>query len=135
MLKIRGVRGAISAEADTCEAIWAAVDTLMRAIIAANALEEDDIASILFSTTPDLTACYPATAVRHMGWTQVAMLGFQEMGVPDAVPYCIRVLIHWNTETAMSSIKHIYLGKAVVLRPDWKIEPAESLDGNATPEK
>lgn len=128
MLKIRGVRGAISAEANTCDAILAAVDTLMRAIIAANALEEDDIASILFSTTPDLTACYPAKAVRDMGWTRVAMLGFQEMGVPDAVPYCIRVLIHWNTETAMESIKHIYLGKAIVLRPDWKSELSESLD-------
>ena len=135
MLKIRGVRGAISAEANTCEAIWAAVDTLMRAIIAANALEEDDIASILFSTTPDLTACYPATAVRHMGWTNVAMLGFQEMGVPDAVPYCIRVLIHWNTDVAMQSIKHIYLGRAEVLRPDWKNNPAEQLDVNPQTEK
>jgi chorismate mutase len=120
MLKIRGVRGAISAEANTCEAIWGAVDTLMRAIIAANALEEDDIASILFSTTPDLTACYPATAVRHMGWNRVAMLGFQEMDVPESVPYCIRVLIHWNTDKPMESVQHIYLGKAEVLRPDWK---------------
>jgi chorismate mutase len=135
MLKIRGVRGAISAEANTCEAILAAVDTLMRAIIAANALEEDDIASILFSTTPDLTACYPAKAVRDMGWTNVAMLGFQEMGVPDAVPYCIRVLIHWNTETSMQTIKHIYLGRAEVLRPDWKNEPAESLDSTSQTEK
>ena len=135
MLKIRGVRGAISAEANTCEAILSAVDTLMRAIIAANALEEDDIASILFSTTPDLTACYPAKAVRDMGWTRVAMLGFQEMGVPDDVPYCIRVLIHWNTDVAMESIKHIYLGKAVVLRPDWKNEPTESLDTNPQTEK
>jgi len=135
MLKIRGVRGAISAEANTCDAILAAVDTLMRAIIAANALEEDDIASILFSTTPDLTACYPAKAVRDMGWTRVAMLGFQEMGIPDAVPYCIRVLIHWNTETAMESIKHIYLGKAIVLRPDWKSEPSESLDVKSQIEK
>jgi len=131
MLKIRGVRGAISAEADTCDAIWAAVDTLMRAIIAANGLEEDDIASILFSTTPDLSACYPATAVRHMGWTKVAMLGFQEMGVPDAVPYCIRVLIHWNTDLPMESIKHIYLGKAEVLRPDWKQASTQGV----TPEK
>lgn len=130
MLKIRGVRGAISAEANTCEAILSAVDTLMRAIIAANALEEDDIASILFSTTPDLTACYPAKAVRDLGWTNVAMLGFQEMGIPDAVPYCIRVLIHWNTDVPMKSIKHIYLGRAEVLRPDWKKEPAEPLNAN-----
>lgn len=120
MMKIRGVRGAISAEANTCEAIWGAVDTLMRAIIAANGLEEDDIASILFSTTPDLTACYPAKAVRDLGWTRVAMLGFQEMDVPDSVPYCIRVLIHWNSDVPMEQLKHIYLGKAEVLRPDWK---------------
>ena len=69
-------------------------------LIEANGIDEDDVASVIFTTTPDLTAAYPAKAARDMGWTQVALMGCQEMDVPGGLPRCIRVLIHWNTPKA-----------------------------------
>ncbi len=118
MMKVRGIRGAISITIDTEEAILEATRTLLEAIVSANSVEEDDVASILFTTTQDLTACFPAKAARDMGWQQAALLGFQEMNVPNGLPRCVRVLIHWNTTKPYSEIQHVYLREAESLRPD-----------------
>jgi chorismate mutase len=115
---VRGVRGATTTDEDSAAAILAATTELLQALIQANQLQEDAVASILFSTTPDLTACYPAKAAREMGWSQVALMGFQEMAVPNGLPRCIRVLIHWNTNKSLDEIKHVFLRGADVLRPD-----------------
>ena len=117
-MQFRGVRGATSVEVDTAEAIWAATSELLKILIETNGIDEDDVASVIFTTTPDLTAAYPAKAARDMGWTQVALIGCQEMNVPGAVKQCIRVLIHWNTPKRNAELKHVYLGAAVALRPD-----------------
>lgn len=116
---IRGVRGAITVEADTEEAIIQATMEILQAMIEANGLHEEDVASIFFTTTPDLTAAYPARGARRLGWTRTALMGGVEMDVRGGLPRCIRVLIHWNTDKSLSDIKHIYLRDAVKLRPDW----------------
>lgn len=117
-MQFRGVRGATTAEADTPEAIWAATRELMELIIEANAIDEDDVASVIFTATPDLTAAFPAKAARDMGWTEVALIGSVEMDVPNSPRRCIRVLIHWNTTKRNAELRHIFLREAVVLRPD-----------------
>jgi chorismate mutase len=117
-MQFRGVRGATSVDEDSAEAIWAATAELLKILIETNGIDEDDVASVIFTTTPDLTAAYPAKAARDMGWTQVALIGCQEMNVPGGVKQCIRVLIHWNTPKRNAELKHIYLGEAVALRPD-----------------
>jgi chorismate mutase len=91
---------------------------MLEALIEVNDIKEDDVASILFTTTPDLTACYPAKAAREMGWHQVALMGFQEIDVPDGLKCCIRVLIHWNTTKRIDEIEHLFMREAGVLRPD-----------------
>lgn len=116
---IRGVRGAITCDADTEEAIIEATVEILSAMISANDLKEDDVASIFFTTTADLTAAYPARGARRLGWTQTALMGGVEMDVKGSIPRCIRILIHWNTDKPLSDIKHIYLRDAVKLRPDW----------------
>lgn len=116
---IRGIRGAITVEADTEEAIIEATMEILSAMIHANDLHEDDVASIFFTTTPDLTATYPARGARRLGWTKTALMGGVEMDVRGSIPRCIRILIHWNTDKPLSEIKHIYLRDAVKLRPDW----------------
>ena len=126
-MQFRGVRGATSVEEDSAEAIWAATSELLKILIETNGIDEDDVASVIFTTTPDLTAAYPAKAARDMGWTQVALIGCQEMNVPGAVKQCIRVLIHWNTPKRNAELKHVYLGAAVALRPDLA---AERSNGN-----
>jgi chorismate mutase len=117
-MKVRGVRGAITVETDTAEAIWSATGELLNALVTANDIQEDDVASIIFSTTPDLTACYPAREARRMGWHQTALMGFQEMDVPDGLKMCVRILIHWNTTKAQDEIVHCFMKGAAKLRPD-----------------
>jgi chorismate mutase len=117
-MPVRGIRGAITVDTDTADEIVAATRELLLAIVAANDLEPAEIASALFTTTPDLSATYPARAARELGWTDVPLLGATEMGVPDGLARCIRVLVHVNTRTPAARIKHIYLRGARVLRPE-----------------
>ncbi len=124
----RGVRGAVLAESDTPEAILAATRELLETLIGANGIKEEDVASIIFTTSPDLTAAYPATAARQLGWYDVALLSAQEMAPPDSPPHCIRVLIHWNTRLSQKEIRHIYMNGAESLRPDRALHSAASTD-------
>ncbi len=125
-MHFRGVRGATCAAEDSAEAIWEATRELMELLIEANGIEEDDVASVIFTTTPDLTAAYPAKAARDLGWTQVALIGTQEMNVPGGIPRCVRVLIHWNTPKSNAELRHLYLKEAAALRPDLAAAPKNS---------
>lgn len=117
-MPVRGIRGAITVQRDTREEILAATRELLTAIVAANEIEPADIASAVFTATPDLSAEYPARAARELGWTDVPLLGATEMHVPGGLPRCIRVLVHVNTAKRPARLKHIYLRDARVLRPD-----------------
>lgn len=117
-LKFRGVRGATTVHENTPDAIWDATRELLREVIAANNIEEEDVASVIFTTTPDLYAAYPAKAARDLGWHRAALMGCQEIAVPDGIPMCIRILIHWNTEKTLDEIQHVYMRNATALRPD-----------------
>jgi chorismate mutase len=96
---------------------------LLQAIIDENGVRQEDVASVFFTTTADLDAVCPAAAARQMGWTYTALLCLQEMAVPDSLPRCIRVLVHWNTDRALHEIHHVYLHQARVLRPDLVARP------------
>lgn len=115
---LRGIRGAISVEANTPEAILAATRQLLTALQAANGFKPEELASIFFTATPDLDAQFPAMAARQLGWTQVPLLCAVEMNVPTGVPRVIRVLVHWNTSRGQGDLVHVYLGEAARLRPD-----------------
>jgi chorismate mutase len=115
---IRGVRGATTAEMNTPESILAATHELLVALIEANHLLPDDIASVIFTTSPDLNTEYPALAARALGWKDVALLCTHEMNVPHGLPRCVRILMHWNTTVSADQVRHIYLRQAVSLRPD-----------------
>lgn len=123
-IRCRGVRGAISVEANTAEAIVSAARALLEAIIAANGIQADDVCSLLLTVTPDLTAEYPAIAARQIGWDAVAVTCAQEMAVPHGLPRCVRALVHWNTDCVAEDIRHVYLRDAEALRPDRVVRPA-----------
>jgi len=114
----RGVRGATTVETNTAETIREATAELLQALVEANDIEHDRVASILFTTTMDLNAAFPAVAARELGWTDIALLNAHEMAVPGALPRCIRILLHLNTERTAKEIRHIYLRDARKLRPD-----------------
>lgn len=117
-MRVQGIRGAITVEYNTAEAIIQATTDLLEEIVQSNAIESDDIASIFFSTSPDLNAEFPAVAARRLGLTNVALFCSQEIGVPGSLPMCVRILLHVNTDKRAKEITHIYLGGARDLRPD-----------------
>jgi chorismate mutase len=117
-MPVRGIRGATTVERDSREDILAATRELLLTIIAANRIRPGNIASALFTATPDLTTEYPARAARELGWVTVPLLGATEMRVDGGLPRCIRVLVQVNTRKSASRIKHIYLHGARSLRPD-----------------
>ncbi|MFD1676336.1 chorismate mutase [Alicyclobacillus fodiniaquatilis] len=118
-MKVRGVRGATTVEADTSEQIFAATKELIEEVVRLNEIEVDDVASVLLTLTPDLSAAFPAKAVRSLpGWKWVPLMCAQEIGVPGSLPRSIRILIHLNTTKGQDELEHVYLGEAVQLRPD-----------------
>ncbi|MQC18354.1 MAG: chorismate mutase [Chloroflexi bacterium] len=119
---VRGIRGATTVESNTREEILVAARELLDEIIHQNEIDPDHVASILFSTTADLSAEFPAVAAREAGFTQVALECLTEMNVPGALPKCLRILMHVNTDRPLAEIKHIYLHGARVLRRDLVAE-------------
>jgi len=118
-MRFHGIRGAITVEANTSQAILDATLGLLRRMTAVNDIEVDDIASVIFSMTPDLNAVFPAEAGRQLpGWRQVPLMCMQEIPVPGALERCVRVLMLVNTTRTIDEIHHMYLGGAVQLRPD-----------------
>lgn len=129
----RGIRGATLAEADTPDAIHSATRELLAEIIAANKIAQEDVASVIFTVTPDLTTAYPATAARQLGWYDTALLTAIEMAPPGSPPRCIRILLHWNTRVPQKDIQHIYMHGAEVLRPDRNPQSVSSSSNHKQP--
>lgn len=104
---------------NSAEEILEATNELLEEICRQNRLDPSSIASVFFTSTEELDATFPAEAARRRGWTQVPMLCAREIPVPGSLSGCIRVLIHVNTDQSQSEIRHVYLRRAVALRPDW----------------
>ncbi len=119
-MHIRGIRGATTVEENSEPAVLDATRELLQRLAQDNNVEPDEIAAILFTCTPDLTAAFPAEAARKLQWTNVPLLSATEIGVPDSLPMCIRVLILWNTARSQEEIEHVYLQRATALRPDLR---------------
>jgi chorismate mutase len=117
-MKVRGVRGATTSDSNSREDILLAAHDLITGIIEANEIVVDDVASILFSTTADLNAEFPAVAARNLGFTNTALECLVEMNVPGSLARCIRVLMHVNSDKQQKEIRHIYLKNAKSLRAD-----------------
>ncbi len=118
-MPVRGVRGANSVTENTKEAILKATTQLLEEIIAKNDLQDfSEIVSAVFTTTPDLTAGFPAEAARELGMCHVPLLCASEIAVPTGMPRVIRVLFHVNTDKKQIEMTHVYLGDAAGLRKD-----------------
>lgn len=120
-MAVRGIRGAITARENERGAIVEATSRLLLEMVARNQRNDVDVAdigAIFFTTTPDLTAEFPAAAARELGWSDVPLLCGHEMSVPDRLDKCVRVMMLVNTEAAQDVIRHVYLDGATALRPD-----------------
>lgn len=118
-MMVRGLRGATTVENDIEQAVLEATQALVEEMAKENRVLPVDIISVLISTTTDIKSAFPAKAVRSIdGWMYVPVICTHEMDVPGAMPSCIRVLMHVNTDIPQRYVKHIYQNNAVKLRPD-----------------
>lgn len=112
----KGIRGAITVEENTIEAIKAGTLKLLDEIIEKNNIDKSMISHVIFTVTPDLTAAFPAKFARlERDWTDVAMLCFNEAQIDGAIEKCIRVLIVINCEEYFVP-QYVYLKGASNLR-------------------
>jgi chorismate mutase len=117
-MAVRAVRGATQVENDDRQEILDATTELLEAILERNGLTQEDLISVVFTATPDLTAEFPAYAARQMGFSDVPLLCASEIAVPGAMPRVLRVMAHVETELPRSQVKHAFLRGAAALRRD-----------------
>lgn len=112
----KGIRGAITVDENTPEAIGSATIKLIQEIIKRNNLETNVISHAIFTLTKDLNADFPAKYARiNLKWKDVPMMCFNELEVPDSLAMCLRVLIVINCSESFEP-EFVYLGGAENLR-------------------
>ena len=115
---VRALRGATTVDADTQEQVYERVQALLQELLARNGVDHEDIISIVFTATDDVTSVFPAAAARVIGLGDVPLLCARELSIDDGTPLCIRVLMHLSTERPRSELHHVYLEGAKGLRDD-----------------
>jgi len=116
--KLTALRGATTTNGDTEFFIKDAVIELIQELISRNDLNQENIISITFSVTKDLTSCFPASIARkYFNFDKVALLDCQQMFVPNDINFCIRILALVYLESDKESV-HPYLRESAKLRPD-----------------
>ncbi len=123
-MSVRGIRGAITVEANEAKAISEATLRMVDEIISNNDLNPADICSVLVTVTHDLDATFPAQSIRQLpGWELVPLMCSLEVPVKGSLERCIRLMVLVNTDKGQADIHHVYLERAQALRPDLsKIE-------------
>ena len=118
LMALRAIRGAIQVPANTAGDIASGVQELIAAILKANELTPTDVISVLFTSTVDLDAAFPAAACREMGFANVPLIGSVEVAVPGALDKTVRAMLHVETNQTPEQITHVYLHGAASLRRD-----------------
>lgn len=117
-MAVRAIRGAVQVDANERAAVIEGTTELVAAVMSRNELVPDDVISVLFTATPDLTAEFPALAARKIGFQEVPLICASEIDVPGAMPRVVRLLMHVETGRPRSAIQHVYLRGAAALRLD-----------------
>ncbi len=116
--RVRAVRGATTIDVDSREQVVERTQELVRAVLERNAIDPDDIISILFTATDDVRSAFPAEAAREAGLTHVPLMCARELDIVDGIERCIRIMVHVTTERAHDALRHPYLHGARQLRTD-----------------
>ena len=112
----RGIRGAITVEENSSEAIGCATIKLLNEMVKRNNLDLGLISHVIFTLTPDINADFPAKYARvNLRWKDVPMMCFNELDVPNSLKKCLRVLIVVNCSENFVP-EFVYLDGAESLR-------------------
>ncbi|MET8140297.1 chorismate mutase [Sphaerisporangium sp. NPDC005288] len=115
---VRAIRGAVQIDSNDREAILEGVTELVSEVMERNRLTTDEVISVIFTATPDLTAEFPALAARKLGFHDVPLICASEIDVPGALPRVVRLMAHVATDRPRQQIQHVYLRGAAALRVD-----------------
>ena len=112
------MRGAIQVEADEREEVLSATAGLLIEMLSRNGIDNDDVVSVFYTVTDDITSVFPAEAGRKVGLNRASMLCAREIPVPGSMPRVVRILLHFVTDLPNDRIEHIYVGATQSLRDD-----------------
>ena len=117
-MRLLALRGATTCEDDSKAEIDEKTQELVRQMLARNEISHDDLVSIIFTATDDLTAEFPATSARALGLGDVPLLCARELDIVHGMKRTIRVLMHFYGDQVRSDLHHVYLGETRSLRDD-----------------
>ena len=117
-MRLRAARGAIRVPSDDADALLGSTERLLSAILQRNAIDAEDLVSIMFTVTEDLRSAFPAEAARRMGLGRVPLMCAQEIPVAGSMPSVVRILLHFHSERTLDEVEHVYLDGAETLRDD-----------------
>jgi chorismate mutase len=117
-LRVRAIRGATTVDRDTRDEVIGRTKELVRAVVERNALDPEDLISILFTATDDIRSAFPAEAAREAGFTHVPLMCARELDIENGIPRCIRIMVHVQTSRPTAELRHPYLHGARQLRTD-----------------
>jgi chorismate mutase len=115
---VRAIRGATTLAKDTKEEVLLRTAELLRVMMERNRLDADDLISVFFTATEDVSSEFPAAAAREIGLSQVPLLCAREIPVEGSVRLCVRVLAHCYASADARQARHVYLRGARRLRTD-----------------
>jgi chorismate mutase len=117
-MRLVALRGAITCTENSSAEIGAKTKRLVKELLARNDVAHDDLVSIIFTATEDLTAEFPAAAARTLGLGDIPLLCARELSIERSMPRCIRVLVHCYADRDRTDLHHVYLEDARSLRDD-----------------
>ena len=118
--QVFSIRGATTVNENSVEQITERSVELMSEIVSRNNLTNADfeVTDYIISTTDDITAFYPARAIRESGVINAPVFSAKEPSIDGALPLCIRVMVRVSNSGERVDPKHVYLHNAVNLRKD-----------------
>ncbi len=116
--RVRALRGATTLDRDERGHLIERTQELIHAMLERNQLGENDLISIVFTATDDISSAYPAEAAREAGITHVPLLCARELDIDGGIERCIRLLVHAYTTIGSRELRHPYLHGARQLRTD-----------------
>ena len=126
---VRAVRGATQLEVDERDHLLQRTSEMVQMMLESNDLDADQLISVIFTATPDLTSEFPAYAARLIGITDVPLLCAGELDIEGAMPRVVRLLAHVDTDLSRSQVQHVYLHGARALRTDLRHDDPPELTG------
>ena len=118
VVAVRAIRGAIQLDVDEREHLLERVAEMVTGVMEANRLAVDDVISIIFTSTSDLTSEFPAYAARQLGFGDVPLICARELEIERSMPRVVRLMAHVETDLPRADVTHVYLHGAAALRRD-----------------